>query len=343
MASSGFPQEKPSKPEIAVKLLNPALLGLSSSSAVSGAGSSGSFTFGMPGMRQITVVLVTKLVEVDSQEKVQEFLGENGILPDVNATSLVYYLNPDLPSVREIGRGRVLQLPVLRIPRDGGERTLPRQPIVALLMDPTLKKGLRGDVDHFRSTVRRKKEKNFAAGVRNDLEVIDQALDPIYKDKLPSSYEMLMQVKGDVAALQAIFAKYHRKFNLLRAIVGKYPKLELGNKDSTQFDLIKTDLVSKNDAARRGNPDVIVMVRTLKDGEEISHFIVCYSPEAVYKEKCDLSFSQQSSPTEQPLAVAMYLFWAVRPGDGSPVSDIRRIPVRWQGGQFLAIDLTILK
>src|SRR6266446_5115623 len=298
-----FSQEKSPKLDLAVKLINPTALGLDAAASVRPAGPPGTFYIWDSGAREISVEITTKSVEVDTQRKVDQFLEENGIRSDTNAASFVYYLNPDLPSLGDIPRGTTIELPVLRIP--SSERTLPKQPIVAVVVDPQLKESLRGDVDGFRSTVM-KEQKKLDPNVASDLKFINEALDQFYKDTVPSSHEMLEQIRQDVAALQAIFARSSKH------------KHTLSSEALKQLSLIKADLQDKLDAVRQGNPDVDVNVRTLREGNEVSHFIVCYAPEALYKEnQCDLSFSRESSPTGQPLAIATYMFWASKPGNGS--------------------------
>src|SRR6266850_568689 len=152
-----FSQTTPSELDVGIKLINPAALGLdSTASAQAGAGLG--FTLGSAGGREIHVEIVTEEVSIDSQARLERFLSENGIRPDTNAQSFIYYLNPDLASVRGIGKGTKLQLPIFRVPTF--DRALPKQPIIAVVIDAKLKSGLQESVNIYRQTVK-KKGKDF--------------------------------------------------------------------------------------------------------------------------------------------------------------------------------------
>jgi hypothetical protein len=342
---SAFSQEKSSQPDLTVKkLINPYLLGLDSTASVSTAGYPGSFYLGEgSGGKQIRIEIIPKPVKIGNERRLRELLEENGIRSEPNALSYVYYLNPDLPSIHDVSPGTTLQLPELHIPEFGSDRALPRQPIIELAMDAKLKESLNGDIDDFRSTLN-KKTRHFAPSVQDDLKAIDLALDPIYRDKLPTSHDMLAQVRSDVIRLEAILGNYSHKFNLFQIIFFRHPKFNVSSEDSVQLKLFRTDLLAKVDASKRGNPNVTVKVRTFKGEVEISHLIVCYSPEARYKKEnqCELSFPERT-PTEYPLPVATYMFWAIRPGYMKPVSDTRRMQVQWLDGQPFKLDLTIVE
>ncbi len=208
------------------------------------------------------------------------------------------------------------------------ERNLPKHPVIAIVVEPKLKESLRKDIDEFESKVM-KKEKKFEPDIRSDLDSINEDLNQVYWDKVPSSREMLEQVRQYVAALEAIFS-------------GRPKGRSLSTEESKEVKLIKSDLREKIVAARQGNPDLSVTVKTLKDQVQISGFIVCFAPEALYKaNQCDLSFSEHSSPTEQGMAAATYIFWAIKPGETTSATDVRRIPVWWQGGKLKPVELTI--
>jgi hypothetical protein len=339
ITSVAFCQKQPVDLDLEIKLVNPAALGLdSTASAQNGIGLS--FMVGSAGGREIKIEIVTEEIVIDSQAQAKRFLSENGIRPDANAESLVYYLNPDLASIREIGKGTTLQLPVLRIPAITNERELPKQPIIAVLLDPQLKGHLRETVDSFRRTVKNKR-KDFIPQIANALKSVNLSLDRFYADDAISSHQMLEQVHGETTTLISILDKYSRKS---RWLFRKHPKISLSPEDLDQFNAIKNDLSTKLEESSRSNPDVKVLARTFKDKDEVSSFIVCYAHVALSKQKkCDSSFSQRSSPTnEQFLAIANYIFWAIRPEDGTIVSNIREYPVRsQQDGKPLIVDLTI--
>jgi len=220
-----------------------------------------------------------------------------------------------------------MNLRILSMEREG---TVPKYPVIAVVTDPKLKEQLRDEVDDFRFSVMKKKIKKFGPDVSGDLVSIDEDLDQFYRDKLPTSRDLLEQIIQDVVVLQSIFSNK--------------PKHPLGSDASKQLNLIKTDLRVKVDAVKQGNPEVDVTVETRRNGIETSGFTVCYAPELMYKaNQCDLSFPEPSSPTHTPLGIATYFFWAIKPGDNSAISDVRRMPVRWQGGHFSPVGLTILK
>lgn len=337
MTPVGFSQTTPSEPDVGIKLINPAALGLdSSASAQTGTGLS--FTVGSAGGSEITVEIVTEEVSIDSQGTLERFLSENGIRPDANAQSFVYYLNPDLASIREIRKSTKLQLPIFRAP--SFDRELPKQPIIAVVMDAKLKAGLQESVSNYRNTVK-KRRNDFVPQVVNYLTSIGLNLDKFYADRVPASHDMLGQVNQDVVTLNSILGRYSRKS---RSFFSKGPKLDLKAEDYRQLNLVDVDLRDKIEAATTSNPQVKVVAKTFDNkGGEVSHFIVCYAAIAEYeKDRCDRSFSEQSSPTnEQSLSAATYQFWAIKPGTVTPVSDVRPILVRWQDGKPINVHLTI--
>lgn len=325
MECSSLAQDSVKQLDLGIKLFNPSILGLDSQASATSIGGQG-LNFGLesPGRAVITVRITTKRVVVTSQSRLEALLSENGILPDSNAISFIYYLNPDLASVRTIGPRTELRLPILQLADTTVDAKLPRQPIVALVVEPKLKEALRKDIDAFRSTANRKRN-DFVPTVAADLKTINVSLDQFYKDQVPSSQEMLEQIQENVTTLQSILVRYSRKSRMFR----KQPKLVLNAEDSRLFSLIRTDLLEKLGVSSEGNPNVPVTVQTFKDGVEVSHFIVCYVPEAKHKaNECQRSFPAQSSPTEHPISVATYIFWAIKPGDTNPASDVRRIIVR---------------
>src|SRR5260370_13296276 len=197
---TAFSQER--SIDLGVKVVNPYALGLDNLAAATPTGPPGSFSIGGgAGIKEIRIEITSKSVEVKSAREVKEFIEENGITFDSNAASFVYYLNPDLPSVPKLPSNTTLQLPVLQIPSMEDERNLPKHPVIAVVVEPKLKESLRQDIDEFESKVM-KREKKFAPDIRSDLDSIDEDLNQVYGDKVPSSREMLEQVRQYVAALK---------------------------------------------------------------------------------------------------------------------------------------------
>src|SRR5438105_4705715 len=124
--SDGLAQESPPPLDLGIRLTNPSLLGLDETAYIHARASSGfSFAIGSTGMEEIPVKIVPRRTTVSSKASLERFLSENGILPDSQAYSFVYYLNPDLASIPEIATDTTLELPVFQIPTI--ER-LPRRP-----------------------------------------------------------------------------------------------------------------------------------------------------------------------------------------------------------------------
>ncbi len=254
--SVAFSQEQPLNREIAFRVLDREL----AHQVASGEGPLtehrpevyGMVPIGTVGGKIIDLELTTKRIIVKEGFKLEELLASNGIRADANAASLVYDLNPNLPTVHNIPDGTTVIVPIVTI-----EQRSPNKPVIALELDRTLKSELVQSIDTFTSTT--KKRNKYDATVRNDLAAIDQSLAQIRDDRIPSSRETLTQIEAEVGALRTIFAK---------------PAANLSLEDRDQVNRIKADLEVKIEASAGGNPNVLVTVKTLReeDGTEISHW-----------------------------------------------------------------------
>lgn len=319
-----FSQQELSR-EISVKLYNPAALGLGSSTDTGGwtytSLGSGQFAMTNAGV-QIQLMLVSKPLFVASEHEIREFVEKNGLLFDANLQSLIYDLNPELDSISKIDRRSRVSLPVLRV---GDSSDVSGTPAISLILDKTLKKQFGLDVDRFREKLA--KQKHLAVDVSGNLTSIDNALSKIRRDVLPVSHDMLVEASEDVIALYGLVSMKHKN----------------SDKFAKDVAAIKEDLLNRIDASQNGNPDAVVVVRTKKNGEELSNFTVCYKAVARYTpdDKCDYSFPRDSSPTVQVMSEAAYVFWAIKGSTKTAVSATRTIHVRRQDPDSLDVDLEL--
>jgi len=330
--------DEPRTREISIRVIDRAALGVSTYGPMDSTATMstrdfrlthGDLRLSTPQGRSIALRFTAKQVTLERSGQLREFLGRNGILPDANATSTVYDLNPYLATIQEIAPGTQLRIPALEIVSETESPKLPMKPVIALINDGTLKANLREALKRFR-TILNKKQKTLSPDAKRGLTEVDQAFSAIEGDQVPSSHEMLGLAAANLATL----------LEMLNSVTPKSSE-----EFTTRLMPIKAAVSGMVEAAQRGNPDVPVTVHTWKDGEEVSRFKVCYVEEGLYRQNCASTFYKLSSPTTQLLTQGVtYMFWATEPdNEAKAISDTRKLNIRRQGQQLPDLDLTLVK
>jgi hypothetical protein len=266
------------------------------------------------------VQLEIEKVTLEADRPVEDLLKDRGIRPNQSAQSIFYDLNPEITSWKRIPKGATLQVPAIKVEN----KALGFGQTATLQVDSSLKNNIGQETATFRAA----STQFEAQGVGQDIPDIVQMSNQISADKVPLSHEGLVQVQKELEFLNQLSGK------------------SLTAEDVSKVHYVRDDLAIKVKSAKDERTDIPVQVRTLKgDGNEISNFVICYAPVALYDANtCEFSFPHQSSPTIKPLPVASYNLWAIKPGSAVAVSDIRKLEVR-RGSEkpLTTLDLTILR
>ena len=293
------------------------------------------------------VSISSKTISVDGKT-INELLRQNNILPDIEAFGVVYALNPD---IKELSQLEMAQIKVPSI--QGGENL--KQLFedgfqVLLTSDKGLKKKFGEEVVRFNMLAQQvatlEPSKSFSVAktqMLNELGSVSNMLRGInlrivQRVGRPIPTEVLEQL---IAETQSLNVTLDSAFSFQQRI---------GTAELAQTVTVKKDLEIKVKAftetaagtAPAKWPEMEVIVRTLKQGQEISDLRIYYIPEA-NKEKPEKarSFGKLSSPTNRRLPEADYCFWAARDPNRTAVSNTQCEKVRVSQGT-LEVQLTLL-
>ena len=284
-------------------------------------------------------------------ERIEALLRANGIFPDTDAYGLVYDLNPGVTSFDQVAAGTSLSLPKV-VATNGG--ALPAGSLFSLAVEASLKRELAAKItaanqaaaaapaasaDRFKSAADRTETLALINSIKTSLGVIHNVI----RGKVrPLSGELLSQVSEEAEIFRVALA------NLTQ------PGLELTACDRENLTLIDKDLLVKRRTLTdvrdpAGAParwlEARVVVRTLRsgDGAAVPNLRIYYVAEALYgKRGLEKSFDQVSSPSERTIPEANYRIWAGRPGDTTPVTEVKRLEVRRSAsGNPISVDLIV--
>jgi len=124
--------DEPRTREISIRVIDRAALGVSTYGPMDSTATMstrdfrlthGDLRLSTPQGRSIALRFTAKQVTLERSGQLREFLGRNGILPDANATSTVYDLNPYLATIQEIEPGTQLRIPALEIVSETGHQS----------------------------------------------------------------------------------------------------------------------------------------------------------------------------------------------------------------------------
>lgn len=270
-----------------------------------------------------SISLVSESVPVNGKT-IGELLNEAHIFDDVEAIGVVYALNPQ---IRELNRLNISQL---RIPKaqegQNLESAFKEGFVVRLTVDKELKEQFNERVMRLGKLVqdfenlgtKRYKEPRTREFTIKSLKNISETLQRINERIIqragtPIPTEALKQLSGEAKLL-----------NELLSSLTSSSKPRLGKAEQRQITAIEKDIEIKKrsfkEVAGLEPPsrwgEVNVIVRTLKRGREVHGLRIYYVAEALRNQNEEVrSFSKLSSPSDQLLPSASYIFWAVRDSD----------------------------
>jgi len=271
-----------------------------------------------------------------NQRTIYELLKAAHIFPDVEAFALVYVINPDVRALREI---KVSQI---RIPKIVGGPQLEAaftEGFVVLLTVEREKKEL------FNAKVLRLKQlvesvSNFGPEKFQDMSVHDVTIASLKTTSgilgginqrvsqrfgRPISSEGLSQLIADVDLLSATLTnKTEATAKILKADEGKILSIE---KDVRIKGRAFSEVAAGD--APDAPPDVLVIVKTLKAGNQVPNLRIYYVPEALKDNNDDVRpFGVLSSPSNKKIPEADYCFWAAIDPSHTPVTNVLCLEIR---------------
>ena len=284
------------------------------------------------------IALIAQRVPRREGDSIEGLLTSHGVLPDGESLGAVYAINPQLDAKA------VMSAVELVLPKATGgtelSRALEEGYLVALTLDTELKRQLLMKVKVLTPLAQRmatlephrfeiaKDRDTTVEAVRYVAESLRAMAVVIRERNRPLSSEMLRQVICEADVLGSLLNNIDTRKKLSRADAETVVQI---------MDDFKVRMNGLNEERGPGDlppkwPEGLVSVRIQGSGnrEEVHGLRVYYVPQALwkYRHKYESCFDKLSSPTEQSLPEATYSFWAGKPGDSTPLSDIMNRAVR---------------
>jgi hypothetical protein len=296
-----------------------------------------------------------EVVTVDSTsvsvagKTISELLRSNHIFPDVEAFGIVYSLNPDLKRLDRIDGARI-RIPIIK----GGEslRTLFGDGFQVLLTsDPRLKKEFSVEVAGLGRLTEQlanlETNKFFASDAKpRMISALNNVLSRLRGINTRIVQRASRPIPTEVVE-QLLFETQSLNLALTKAVSTEQGigRIEIPQVNEVAQDLeIKVRALTEtaSGSVPKRWPEADVIVRTLKQGQEVPDLRIYYVSEAS-KEKPEKarSFGKLSSPSTRRLPEADYCFWAARDPNKTAISNIQCEQIRVSQGAT-EIQLTIL-
>jgi hypothetical protein len=256
---------------------------------------------------------------------VQALLLRSHIYADADAVSLIYALNPSLRDAQSLKPGETIRI----------AEVVETQEVKSALLDGFLFKirydgqmiakvvNLRSDVH---DTFDAHPIPDCARSVTTDF---DQIVDHLEDRDQPTNHEMLSQIGSEV---ELLLQKLKRAPGENRALTSA---------DQATVCAVAKDLSLKRQGFDNSRGDTStflrpplarVLVNTYLNAAEhkaVAMLRIYYVPEALQDEPGEAKqFATLSSPAESELPEADYIFWAMKDGNPSPLSERIRVSVR---------------
>jgi hypothetical protein len=294
--------------------------------------------------------IVLSSQSVPTKEKtIHELLRENNIFPDVEAFNVVYGLNPEIQKLSDL-KVHQIRIPVVRAGQKL-EAAFAGGFMVFLTIDKESKERFNENVMGFTKlgqavsgfSAEKFPDPTAKESITTSLNTISVALNGINKRLVqrfgrPIPTEALDQLNADTELLNGILsAKTSTGAPISKAEQAQIAAIE---KDIRVKSRAYSEVAAGEAPARW--PEVKVIVKTLRQGQEIPSLRIYYVPEA-HKNRADKarSFGVLSSPSNQKLPEADYCFWAARDPDKTAVTNQQCLEVRTD--RDAEIQLTVIR
>jgi hypothetical protein len=298
------------------------------------------------------IQLAVERTKIKEGETIHALLRARGILPDVEAFTVVYALNPDLQSLSPLPAEMELKLPMAQ----GGDTlqaALRQDYLVALTVDQKLKRDFSENVKKLATLTDRVTRLNVirftSAGARTES---FQALRNI-NDTLAFMSQLLARRNGRPITNEAL-SQLNAQMELLSALLELFlssgRKLQAAEEQSIRA--VAEDVAIKKRAfvqVAAGEPparypEVKVEVKTLKEGKDVPDLRVYYVPKNLKVDRTYWrSFDRKSSPADRWLPEAAYYVWAARDPDPTPVTNEHLLEALKNAEGKIVVELTVIK
>lgn len=270
--------------------------------------------------------LILASLSVSSEvTSVQALLMRSHVYADADAISLIYALNPSLRDAQSLKPGETIRIAEVK----------ETQEAQSALLEGFLFK-IRYDSQMIARVVALRPNVHDTVGAhaipdcaRSIAEDFDRIADHLEDRDQPTNHEMLAQIDSEVLLLLRIF----------KSLPGDSGALTSADRASVCAVANDLSLKGKGFDNSRGDdstfmrpPLARVLVNTYlnaSDRKAVPMLRIYYVPEALQDEPSETKqFATLSSPAESELPEADYIFWAMKDGNRSPLSDRVRVSVR---------------
>lgn len=291
--------------------------------------------------------LISEEVQVNGQT-INELLLANNIRPDYEAYGIVYNLNPNIKDLGEI------TLKQIKLPKiQGGE-------FLKHLFEYNFKIHFIADKKLKEELIAENKKLNLLIIKASDLDITHFSSSNIkadYLNKLKSTSDLLNGINTSISKgfgppiPREVLERLLKQVGLLQSDINsvifnkkKINLIELEQITAINKDLkIKAGILIETASARppRSYPKVKVIVKTMRNGQEISNYRIFYVAEA-YKRRLEMGepIGKLSSPTDKSIDQADWCFWAAKDPDRNPISNMVCEEVR-EESENIVIELTL--
>ncbi len=298
------------------------------------------------------IELIYQKVSFKEGDRIEKLLRGNGILPDIEAITIIYAKNPSANS-SSFRPGAELMLPAVKGDH-GLQQALAEGYLVELTLDKKLKEDFLNEVEALQGLVKpfsdlqpayfrsEDSQRKMVASVNIGVDVLGSFRTVIRDKTWPISSDMIRHLLGEARLLKSI----------LQRVVE--PKGKLVAEAEAQIELIAEDLQVRAEMFKEkrgpGEPppryrDMRVKVTTLsaQTGTPVHNLYVYYVPVALKRKPESVRFFDRvSSPADHLLVEANYFVWAGQPGDLTPQPHGKIVEVRKNDhGQEQLVELVI--
>jgi hypothetical protein len=279
------------------------------------------------------------------QGSVQDLLVSRGIVPDDDAYLLVFELNPTLASLRSLTPGIRITLP--KIGQGGPSHRF------KIRVDPETRSSITSCREALSGEV---SDQNLSAKSLEDEAEREQFRKNILDIRHSMSDFSLVAQDNSTFLSEAILTQLLAECQYVEAVLGTKSTL-ITKEQVNRISLVKRDLELKrsNINEQRGPGelpsrwlDTIVSVNTTANGVTISHLRVCWAAQALMDVPGQThALAQVSSPAEDILPEADYVFWAAEDVPTAGQQCVKRlsapleVEVRKNGSAKKVVDLTV--
>lgn len=304
------------------------------------------------------VGLITETLTTEANANIYDLLTANGILPDVEAFTVIYDLNPWLKQIDPLPSGVSLVLPKVTA-GDKLQRKLKDGYLVMLTVDRTLREELATNISDLQNLSGRfisLSSERFTNPLAKKVMTDNVKAVTVW---LTYSQKTFLQRTGPSLRRQTLLGLDDEALainSILAAILGANEKVTLA--DQEQINAVYRDIqvqMKKYDNIMAGEPQVsdglYKVVVTIRGGSAklVEELQVYYAWEGLFRKPPKEPLKSQpfdgvGSGSTTNLTIADYVIWAGKPGHPfPPLTDQKPISIGATGGNPRNVTLTVIQ